>query len=64
MAKQLGFGLFTTNAASHYTARVLNKLGLEVVHSYNYEDYKIEDKVVFRPAAPHKTMVMYAKKIA
>lgn len=49
---------------SHYSARVLEKLGFHEVYRLNYNDYKVNDEVVLKPSAPHVAARILVKEIA
>lgn len=50
--------------SSHYSARVMEKLGFHEVYRLNYADYKVENEVVFAPEKPHLTARILVKEIA
>lgn len=50
--------------SSHYSARVMEKLGFHEVYRLNYSDYKVNDEVVFSPAEPHVAARILVKEIA
>ncbi|XP_011191301.1 arylalkylamine N-acetyltransferase 1 isoform X1 [Zeugodacus cucurbitae] len=50
--------------SSHYSARVMEKLGFHEVYSLNYSDYKVNGEVVFTPAEPHVAARILVKEIA
>ncbi|XP_018782683.1 PREDICTED: dopamine N-acetyltransferase isoform X2 [Bactrocera latifrons] len=49
--------------SSHYSARVMEKLGFHEVYRLNYSDYKVNDEVVFTPAEPHVAARILVKEI-
>ncbi|KAL9899788.1 speck isoform 1-T1 [Glossina fuscipes fuscipes] len=49
---------------SHYSARVLEKLGFHEVYRLNYNDYKVNDEVVLKPSEPHVAARILVKEIA
>lgn len=49
--------------SSHYSARVMEKLGFHEVYRLNYSDYKIDDKVVLEPEQPHVAARILVKEI-
>lgn len=50
--------------SSHYSARVMEKLGFHEVYRLNYADYKVNDEVVFAPGEPHLSARILVKEIA
>jgi len=46
---------------SLYSAKIFKKLGFKTVSECNYSDYKIDGKVVFPTADPHKQAGFYAR---
>lgn len=50
--------------SSHYSARVMEKLGFHEVYRLNYADYKVNNEVVFVPAEPHSTARVLVKEIS
>lgn len=49
--------------SSHFSARVMEKLGFSEVYRLNYCDYKVNDEVVFAPAMPHTSARILVKEI-
>lgn len=49
---------------SHYSARVMEKLGFHEVYKLPFENFKIDGEVVFRPAKPHVAARILAKEIS
>lgn len=49
--------------SSHYSARVMEKLGFHEVYSLNYTDYKLNGKVALSPAKPHVASRILVKEI-
>ncbi|XP_023290983.2 arylalkylamine N-acetyltransferase 1 isoform X1 [Lucilia cuprina] len=49
--------------SSHYSARVMEKLGFHEVYRLNYADYKVDNEVVFAPGEPHLTARILVKEI-
>ncbi|KAF4526191.1 hypothetical protein B566_EDAN001875 [Ephemera danica] len=63
LARRLGYPLFRIDCSSEFTARAVAKLGLHVVFSMRYDEYKPfpDQEAPLQPAAPHhevKAMVM------
>lgn len=50
--------------SSHYSARVMEKLGFHEVYRLNYADYKHENEVVFVPDQPHVAARILVKEIS
>lgn len=49
--------------SSHYSARVMEKLGFHEVYRLNYSDYKVNNEVVLKPEAPHVAARVLVKEI-
>ncbi|EDW02289.1 arylalkylamine N-acetyltransferase 1 [Drosophila grimshawi] len=49
--------------SSHYSARVMEKLGFHEVYQLKYADYKPDGVVVFKPAEPHVRVSMLVKEV-
>ncbi|XP_030379357.1 dopamine N-acetyltransferase isoform X2 [Scaptodrosophila lebanonensis] len=49
--------------SSHYSARVMEKLGFHEVYNMNYADYKPEGEVIFKPALPHVGVRILVKEL-
>ncbi|XP_067629663.1 arylalkylamine N-acetyltransferase 1 isoform X2 [Eurosta solidaginis] len=49
--------------SSHYSARVMEKLGFHEVYRLNYADYKVNGEAVLRPAEPHVAVRSLVKEI-
>ncbi|XP_017476326.1 PREDICTED: dopamine N-acetyltransferase [Rhagoletis zephyria] len=49
--------------SSHYSARVMEKLGFHEVYKLNYADYKVHGEVVFVPAEPHVAARILVKEL-
>ncbi|XP_030563113.1 dopamine N-acetyltransferase isoform X1 [Drosophila novamexicana] len=49
--------------SSHYSARVMEKLGFHEVFKLNYADYKPQGAVVFKPALPHVAARVLVKEL-
>ncbi|XP_072376342.1 arylalkylamine N-acetyltransferase 1-like [Diabrotica undecimpunctata] len=63
LARLKGCGFITVDCTSHYTACAAKKLGFDLHYTLNYADYKVDDKVVFKPEPPHKALTVYTQKI-
>ncbi|CAG9854165.1 unnamed protein product [Phyllotreta striolata] len=63
LARQKGCGFITVDCSSYYTACAARKLGFKPHYTLNYEDYKVDGEVVFRPEAPHKALTVYTQRI-
>lgn len=50
--------------SSHYSARVMEKMGFHEVYSLPYADYKVDGKAVLAPAEPHVAARILVKEIA
>lgn len=49
--------------SSHFSARVMEKIGFSEVYRLNYCDYKVNDNIVFAPAMPHTAARILVKEI-
>ncbi|XP_055838049.1 arylalkylamine N-acetyltransferase 1 isoform X2 [Episyrphus balteatus] len=49
---------------SHYSARVMEKLGFHEVYKLPFENFKMNGEVVLRPAKPHVAARILAKEIS
>lgn len=49
--------------SSHYSARVMEKLGFHEVYKLNYADYKVDGDTVFKPALPHVAARILVKEV-
>ncbi|XP_037954747.1 dopamine N-acetyltransferase isoform X2 [Teleopsis dalmanni] len=56
--------IFHVLCSSHYSARVMEKLGFHDVYRLNYADYKVNGQVVLAPAAPHVAARILVKDIS
>ncbi|XP_057662355.1 arylalkylamine N-acetyltransferase 1-like [Diorhabda carinulata] len=63
IARYEGCGFISVDCTSHYTACAAKKLGFDLHYTLNYEDYKIDGKVVFKPEPPHKSVTVYTQRI-
>ncbi|EDW53938.1 GM18311 [Drosophila sechellia] len=61
--RENGINVYHVLCSSHYSARVMEKLGFHEVFSMQFADYKPEGEVVFKPAAPHVGMRVMAKEV-
>lgn len=62
--KEHNIPLMHVLCSSHYSARVMEKLGFHEVYRLNYSDYKVNDEVVFTPAEPHVAARILVKELA
>ncbi|XP_073815363.1 arylalkylamine N-acetyltransferase 1-like isoform X1 [Musca autumnalis] len=49
--------------SSHYSARVMEKLGFHEVYRLNYCDFKINDEVILKPEPPHVATRILVKEV-
>lgn len=49
--------------SSHYSARVMEKIGFHEVYSLNYDDFKINDEIVLKPEKPHVAARILVKEV-
>lgn len=61
--KEKGCGFMVVECSSHFTALALQKLNFECIYRLPYEDYKVDDKIVFNTKPPHNAATVYVKKI-
>lgn len=50
--------------SSHFSARVMEKLGFHEVYKLPYENFKVNGEVLLRPAKPHVAARILAKEIS
>ncbi|XP_054736531.1 arylalkylamine N-acetyltransferase 1 [Anastrepha obliqua] len=62
--KQHNIPVMHVLCSSHYSARVMEKLGFHEVYKINYADYKVNGEVVFKPAEPHVAARILVKELA
>jgi len=53
IAEMNGFNQIRSICTSEYSAKTFEKLGFHCVQAINYEDYKENGKIVFKPDPPH-----------
>lgn len=64
VARSKGYPLLVTTCTSLYSAHVMAALGMEVVFSQSYKDYKdAAGNVVFQPQAPHTEASVMAMRL-
>ena len=65
LLKGQGFELFATEASSHFSARIFDKLGFETLGEIKHADYLDEEtgRPVFETASPHTKVIAVAKKL-
>ncbi|XP_056637909.1 arylalkylamine N-acetyltransferase 1-like [Diorhabda sublineata] len=61
--KEKKCGFMVVECSSHFTALALQKLNFECIYRLPYEDYKVDDKIVFKTKPPHNAATVYVKKI-
>ena len=63
-AKSLGFEYATVECSSIYSAKIAANLGYEVFYDLKYDEYRDENnEIIFKVEPPHKSIVMYVKKL-
>ncbi|XP_062121664.1 arylalkylamine N-acetyltransferase-like 2 [Drosophila sulfurigaster albostrigata] len=64
LARSKGFPLIAVSCTSLYSTRIMSALGMSIIHSENYSDYKDEDgNVVIKPPEPHTSVNIMAMKL-
>lgn len=63
IAKQNGFCQIRSTCTSAFSAKMFANFGYQCVYALNYEDYKENGKVVFKPAEPHTAVRAMILKI-
>ncbi|XP_017005576.2 arylalkylamine N-acetyltransferase 1 isoform X1 [Drosophila takahashii] len=61
--RENGINVYHVFCSSHYSARVMEKLGFHQVFNMPFADYKPQGEVVFKPAAPHVGIQVMAKEV-
>ncbi|KAL5292100.1 hypothetical protein ACFFRR_011106 [Megaselia abdita] len=62
VAKDKGYKLFTTDCTSYYSARLMERLGMEMVFEFPYSKHRdSNDNQIFNPPEMHKSIKTYAK---
>ncbi|XP_039484037.1 arylalkylamine N-acetyltransferase 1 isoform X1 [Drosophila santomea] len=61
--RENGINVYHVLCSSHYSARVMEKLGFHEVYRMQFADYKPEGEVIFKPAAPHVGIQVMAKEV-
>ncbi|EDW35641.1 GL17369 [Drosophila persimilis] len=61
--RENGINVYHVLCSSHYSARVMEKLGFHEVFSMQFSEYQPNGKVVFKPAHPHVGMRIMAKEL-
>ncbi|XP_022224855.2 dopamine N-acetyltransferase [Drosophila obscura] len=63
-ARALGHPLVTVDCTSLYSARLMARLGYELINTLRYDDYLDETgQQVFRPPAPHDSVKTYVLRL-
>lgn len=64
LAKRLGYKVVTVDCTGFYSARVVERMGWELMNTVYYKDYKDESgKQIFEPPAPHEGLKTYAVRV-
>ena len=48
---------------SIYSQKIYEKLGFETLHTFNYDEYKINDEIVFKNTGIHKCTKVFVKQL-
>ncbi|CAG9826746.1 unnamed protein product [Diabrotica balteata] len=63
LAKEHGAQIMFMECTSFFSAAVAKSLGYELIWSLDYENYKVNDEVVLKPAHPHKALQLFVYKL-
>ncbi|EDV37500.1 uncharacterized protein Dana_GF11376 [Drosophila ananassae] len=61
--RENGINVYHVVCSSHYSARVMEKLGFHEVFNMQFADYKPQGEVIFKPALPHVGIRIMAKEV-
>ncbi|XP_055376448.1 arylalkylamine N-acetyltransferase 1-like isoform X2 [Condylostylus longicornis] len=61
--KQNNIPVMHVMCSSHFSARVMEKLGFHEVYSLDYNDFLINGEVVLKPEPPHKSCRILVKEV-
>ena len=61
--QERGFKVVTSIATSHFSGRIFQKQGFDLIRESPYIDYKVDDKVVFPTNDPHTHFRLFVKKL-
>ena len=53
----------TSIATSHFSGRIFQKQGFDLIRESPYTDYTVEGRVVFPTSEPHTHFRLFVKKI-
>ena len=59
----LGLRCLKGECSSIYSQKIYEKLGFETLHTFNYDEYKINDEIVFKNTGIHKCTKIYVKQL-
>ena len=60
---QAGVKALTTVATSHFSGKIFQKQGFDLLSEVSYNDYKVDGKVVFPITEPHTHVRLFLKKV-
>jgi hypothetical protein len=63
LAKQKDFDLCVTEATSFYSQKIFARLGFEVLKEIPFEEYLVNEKIVFQHHGPHVAAKLMAKTL-
>ena len=63
MIEEVGVKALTSIATSHYSGKIFQKLGFDLVQKTSYDEYKVDGKIVFPTEQPHSHARLFLKKI-
>jgi ribosomal protein S18 acetylase RimI-like enzyme len=63
--KEIGFDTVCIKGegTSNYSQRIYEKFNFETIHTFKYDEYKIDGEVVFKNTGEHKAMKVYCIKL-
>ena len=59
--KRMHFQVITGIATSHYSGKIFQKLGFNLLTETSYDDYRVDGVVVFPPTEPHTHVKLFLK---
>ena len=61
--EEAGVKALTSIATSHYSGKIFQKLGFDVVQETTYDQYKVDGEIVFPTDQPHSHARLFLKRI-
>lgn len=64
-SKELGLkpAFIHGDATGVYSQRIFEKSGFETLHTFKYDEYKVDDEIVFKDTGIHKSTKVYVKQL-